>query len=140
MLPGFGSIIAFGGAGGGGGGGVTLNAVTVDNEGTGVRTASYRIDSDQFIYKGIDGVYSSVHRWTSDAVANYEGRASLIAGTSPGGSTVGSWLALTSDRTWTVTASLAGETKYCTLTIEIRDAASMAVLASAVATLIATRS
>ena len=138
MLPGFGGMIAS--SAGGGGGNVTLNGGTVTSYGTGVRTASYRIDSDQFVYYGDNGSYSSVHRWTSDPVAGYEARVTIDFGSTPSGSATATWLALTSDRTWSIVSSVSADTQYTEITVEIRDATSLAVVATAFVTIIAERS
>lgn len=55
---------------------------------------------------------------TSLASGSYEIRATATSGTVSTG-TVGSWLALSSTRTWTVSRGSVGS-KACTLTIEIR--------------------
>lgn len=65
-------------------------------------------------------LYSDIGDWvTPTSNANlYEARATLNSGAVSSGTT-GSWLALTSTRTWTVTRSVIG-TASANLTIEIR--------------------
>lgn len=138
MLPGFGCMIA---AAGGGGGNVTLNGGTVTSYGTGIRTASYRISSDGFVYYGDNGIYTSNHRWTSDPVASYEARLTLTLGTNPTGSAMATWLALSSVCTWSIsdgTNDAAAVFSYTT--VEIRNATSLAVVATADIDIIAERS
>lgn len=72
------------------------------------------------------------------AGANYEVRASIVSGSLTSGTT-GSWLALSSTRTWALTQSSIGSST-CVLTIEIRNATSLAVLDSATITLTAEKS
>lgn len=67
--------------------------------------------------------------------SGYEVRATLQSGTTPSG-TLGSWLALSSSRAWTLTRTSQG-TNTAELLVEIR-ATSGTVLASAVITLQAT--
>lgn len=138
MLPGFGGITA--GSAGGGGGNVTLNAATVSENGFAVQTTSYRISNDGFVYHGDNGTYTSQYRWTADPVASYDARVTLTAGDSPSGSTVGAWLVLSTTRTWSIVDPIAGDgSVYSTLTVEIRNATSLAVVATAVVTIIAER-
>lgn len=136
MLPGFGGMISSSA----GGGNVTLNAATVSENGTAVQTTSYRISSDGFVYHGDNGAYTSRYRWTAEPVTNYEARVTLVSGDSPSGSTVGSWLALSTTRTWSIVASIANDgSVFSTLSVEIRDATSLAVVATATITIIAER-
>ena len=137
MLPGLSGAMFSSGAGAGN---VTLNGGTVTSYGSGVRTASYRIDSDQFVYYGDNGAYTSNHRWTSDPVAGYEARLTVDLGSTPSGTATATWLALTSDRTWTITGSTIGVSDYAETTVQIRDATSLAVVATAVIYIIAERS
>lgn len=136
MLPGIGGAVFSGSAGGN----VTLNAATVSFAGTAVQTTQYQLSNDGFVYHGNNGTYTSPYRWTADPVASYEARVTLLAGDSPSGSTVGAWLALSTIRTWTsVDAVVDGTSVYCNLTVEIRNATSLAVVATATVTIIAER-
>lgn len=83
----------------------------------------------------------SIGNWitpTSLAGSGYDVRATVVSGTTPTGSATGSWLSLGSSQSWTLgTASVT--TVTCQLTIEIRSASSLAVLASGTVTLTATK-
>lgn len=116
----------------GGSGSVTLINATVDSQNSGANaSASWRIDSDGWVYEGYNGAYSSTNQWTSDAVANYEVRATVGGGSTPTGSATATWLACSSDRDWTVTDTTFDElVKYSNLTIEVRDAATATVRAT----------
>ena len=100
--------------------------------------AGYRVDSDSFVYTAanFNGVYSQQEQWDSDptTVGNYEVRATLVSGNTPSGSALSTWLVLSSDRTWQLSAS-PGNLLACTLTIEIRDTATSTVRATASVTL-----
>ena len=136
MLPGFGGMID----GGAGGGNVTLNAATISVAGSGSQNCSFRVSNDGFVYYANAGSYVSQYRWTADPVGGYEIRVTLLSGTSPSGSTVGSWLVLSTTRTWTNTDAVSnGVEVFATFTVEIRVAASMAVVATQTVGLIADR-
>lgn len=127
----FGSGTGGGSGGGGGSGSVTLNNASIDSNGSGSPSAAWRIDSDGSVYYGVDGVFTAQNVWTSDAVANYEVRATKTAGSNPTGSSLATWLSCSSDRDWTVTDTTAnGAPVYSYLTIEVRDAATLEVKAS----------
>lgn len=83
----------------------------------------------------------SIGNWitpTSLAGAAYDVRATVVSGTTPTGSATGSWLSLGTSQSWTLgTASVT--TVTCQLTIEIRNATSLAVLASGTVNLSATK-
>jgi hypothetical protein len=83
------------------------------------------------------------YSWLSSASVgfgnNYEIRATETSGTvSSGSDATATWLALSSNRRWVV-AQLGVGVKSCTLTVEIRDAATDIVRASASITLTYTR-
>ncbi len=82
-------------------------------------------------------LYSTIGDWvTPTGNANlYEVRATLNSGAVSSGTT-GSWLALTSTRTWTVTRSVIG-TSNANLTIEVRRASDSVVVGSALVDLTA---
>ena len=96
--------------------------------------AGYRVDSDSFVYTAanFNGVYSQQEQWDSvpATVGDYEVRATLVSGNTPSGSALSTWLVLSSDRTWQLSAS-PGNLLACTLTIEIRDTATSTVRATA---------
>lgn len=73
------------------------------------------------------------------ASSDYQVRATLLSGTPPAGSDLGSWIAMSSDVSWNLPSGLIiGETS-CSLSIEIRDVATLSVQDSATFTLRATR-
>lgn len=76
-------------------------------------------------------LYGTIGNWvTPTANANlYEVRATLNSGALSSGTT-GSWLVLSSTRTWTVTRSIVGVSS-ANLTIEVRRASDGVVLGSA---------
>lgn len=106
----------------------------------GVSTAStgYRAANDGFIYTaaGASLTFAQQEQWDSQpaTVGEYDIRVTVNSGTTPAGSATGSWLNLASTRTWTLTAAI-GTTRTCDLTVEIRSATTLAVLATASVTL-----
>ena len=96
--------------------------VTVSSEsvvaGTG-EVAGIRYNADGTVDNNIDGVYTQVNSSTDWIIPNsaassaYQIRATLNSGDTPDG-TLGSWLALSSNREWTLTS-----TGSCSLNIEI---------------------
>ena len=82
------------------------------------------------------GTYSGEWMLVGPA-SGYEARFTILSGTLSTG-TAGSWLNLGTTRTWTVSRSTIGST-ICQGTVEIRDAATLAVLATATITLEADR-
>tara|TARA_R110002060_G_scaffold66407_1_gene75228 strand:- start:255 stop:821 length:567 start_codon:yes stop_codon:yes gene_type:complete len=100
---------------------VNINDVDVSGSNPTAATIWYESDGD-IIANG--GAYSSsdIGNWIdpkSAAPGSYQIRATLNSGTSPSGSAVGSWMALTSTRSWILSSS-AGQSKTCNLTIQIR--------------------
>ena len=105
--------------------------------------AGYELQDDGDIFRnlGIGGGASNtdIGDWITPKInmAAYECRATLNSGTSPAGSAVGSWLALSSGRSWNLTRTSLG-TVTCNLTIEIRRASDGTVLDSCTVILTAT--
>lgn len=105
---------------------VTVNSQSVshiDFAGTSTTYAGIWYQSGGDVYKqhGSTG-NTDIDDWIdpkTSAPGSYEIRATLASGTSPAGAAVGSWLALTTGRSWTLTSN-AGQYKTCQLTIEIR--------------------
>lgn len=97
-------------------------------------TAYYELQSDG----DIDSNQGALADWLNGSVtgSDYECRATLVTGTLSSGTT-GSWLALSSDRRWTVTRASLGA-KSCTITVEIRDAATQTLQDTAEISLTAT--
>lgn len=96
------------------------------------------VNRDQTDYSNEGGIgsaasiiYSDLGDWVipNGNASLYEVRATLNSGTLSSGTT-GSWLALTSTRTWTVTRSVIG-VSTANLTIEIRRIGGTTILATA---------
>jgi len=72
------------------------------------------------------GSWSYNHDWGAPTGGtpgtDYEIKCILNSGSTPSGDSVGTWLALTSARSWTLSQTTVGS-KSCNLTIQIRDAA-----------------
>ena len=82
--------------------------------------ATYSVNSD-----GTVTDTGFIENWvtpTSAAPGSYEVRATKNSGDTPGGSALGTWLALSSSRTWTLNALFTGSPSVagCSLTVEIR--------------------
>lgn len=103
--------------------------------------AGYRLDQDGKIYQrtAFGGAFTEIvsDNWIlphSDTLADYyESRATLTAGTCTTG-TMGTWEALTADRTWTKTQTVIGSSS-CTFLLEIRIASGGSAVAFATITL-----
>jgi hypothetical protein len=97
--------------------------------------AGYRLENDGDIHvsNGL-GVYSDVGDWvtpTSAAGGDFECRATITSGTLTSGSSAsGSWLALSTTRTWFVEQTTIG-VKTCIFTLEIRRTSDGTVLDTA---------
>jgi len=79
-------------------------------------------------------IYRDGTPWTLPILSTigdgYEVRVTHDSGTFPTSGTLGSWLALTSNRTWELTNTVDGTTLYSNVTIEIRVAGGGATVAS----------
>jgi len=124
-----------------GGDKIQLSGVAVLSTGNGSQTATYTLESDgDVVTATTDGGSVDAGDWIDPKAAapsDYEVQATLNAGTLTSGTT-GSWLALSSNRSWTLTRATVGTATQVDLTIEIRRG-SGAVLASANVTLDAER-
>jgi hypothetical protein len=83
--------------------------------------AGYRLNSNGKVYKNQNGSLTEIETWctpTSEA-SNYEARVTLLSGTTPSGS-VGTWVALSSTRDWTIQETTAGNTTTSSIKVEIR--------------------
>jgi hypothetical protein len=124
-----------------GGDKISLSGVAVSSVGSGSQTATYTLESDGDVVRATTPLGSSdIGDWIdpkASAPSDYEVRATLNSGTLTSGTT-GSWLALTSNRSWTLTQATVGAADQVDLTIEIRKG-SGATLASATVTLDAER-
>lgn len=83
------------------------------------------------------GTNSSFTWKNSGNVSDYQVRATVTSGTTPGGDGVGSWLSLGTSRSWSLNQYGDG-TKQCTITVEIRLQSTGQVLDSATITIKAT--
>ena len=124
-----------------GGDQIALSNVNVLSIGAGSQTATYTLESDGDVVSD-STIFGPVDEgdWITpkaNAPSDYEVQATLNAGTLTSGTT-GSWLALTSNRSWTLTQATVGAATQVDLTIEIRKG-SGATLASATITLDAER-
>lgn len=129
-----------GGGGGGGSGGGTFNGIadmTVSVVDYGApQTATYTIKSDGSI-TGSDG-QSDTWNSSSSVGSGYEVKAILDSGSSLTSGTTGSWLALSSNRSWSKTDSTAGTGDVSAgFTLQIRAAGTTTVLDTAAIGLIA---
>lgn len=119
---------------------ITLNNGSVTSSGNGVRTATFRLGSDGVVYHGDNGSYSASYTWCNAPgdPADYEARATFDSGDMPSG-TLGSWLALTANRDWSVSDSIADGPTFAVIIVEIRNAITQVVLDSATINLTAER-
>ena len=116
---------------------ISLSNLTIGSTGAGSQSASYTLESDGDVVATTTLFGASDQGdWVDPKAAapgTYEVRATLNSGTLTSGTT-GSWLALTSNRSWTLTQESVGAADQVDLTIEIRKGAG-ATLASASVTL-----
>lgn len=126
--------------------GKSSEAVTVSNldiyasrVGSGTAIASYQLNSTGDIYKGVNGTFTDIGDWITpkSAASNYEVYATGTDGFITG-SALGSWLALSTARTWNVSRGTFGE-NVDTLIVEIRKVGTTTVLGTAIITLTALR-
>jgi hypothetical protein len=127
---------------GGGSGGATIllgyQFIFAFNSGARA-TAAYRLGSDGIVYQSLNGgAYTSLATWCNPGAqaGNYECFATLSSGTLSSGTT-GSWLALSSNQTWTRFADV-GFDFSAELSIVIRRVGDTAIAASATIDLQAT--
>jgi hypothetical protein len=122
-----------------GGARVSLSNNSAADFDTSLATATLAISSDGTV-SGTGNVSSFSANWitpTSAAGANYDVRVQVLSGNTPSGSSLNTWLPLSSNYFWTLSQSGIG---FLTseLGMEIRSAASGQVLASATYTVSAT--
>jgi hypothetical protein len=94
-----------------GGDQIALSNVSVSSIGAGSQTATYTLESDGDVMSD-STIFGPVDEgdWITpkaNAPSDYEARATLNSGTMTSGTT-GSWLALTSNRSWTLTQATVG--------------------------------
>lgn len=106
-----------------------INAVRVGLVGT--ATAAYQLDSIGRIFRVVNGSATQIGNWVIPALeaSNYEVYATGTEGFITG-SPLGSWLALSSTRQWTVTQGTYGE-RSDILIVEIRKIGTTTVLDTA---------
>ena len=88
-------------------------------------------------YEGTGSPYSTIQSWLIlGSAGDYDCRLTVNSGTAPAGSGTGSWLNLATARAWTLTdTTVIGPVISNNCTIEIRDATTLDVLASATVTM-----
>jgi hypothetical protein len=126
------------------GGGGSPNPVTLENETISktttdgsAATASFTIRTDRTVQNHAGTTIDSAWLASGYSASDYSVRVTVNSGTTPTG-TIGSWLALTSNRTWSLTdAAGASGTKTCSLKVEIKENASGTILDTATYTLTA---
>ena len=103
-------------------------------------TAGYRVNSDGFDYENVQSVYSALTQWVTPTSAggNYEVFATVTSGTLTTGTT-GSWLATSTNPTWTRTNGAVGTIVFTTLSMQVRAVGSGTVLDTWTVTLEAER-
>lgn len=121
-----------GGGGGGGGGGVaaSISSRTVSKiVASGFSaTATYQLNNNGNVYNH-GGV--NLETWLDSGVnTNFDVRATLASGDALTSGTLGTWQALSTTREWSLTAAV-DLTKSSTLTVEIRNSSTLAVLTTA---------
>jgi hypothetical protein len=121
---------------------ISISDVTAESEmvNPAAATANYTLAADGDIDRTTgDNNLSDQGDWITPKVnmADYECRATVTSGSLSSG-TAGSWLALTSSRSWTKQQVING-TSSCVFTLEIRRASDGEVLDTATITLTATR-
>lgn len=132
-------MASIGAASGGNAATAILTDATPYSSGSGIRTAAFRIANDGYVYHGDNGTYTQQYAWKqSGAVADFDVYASVVYG-SPSGTT-GTWVNLATTRDWEVTdVAQDGSDETAELTIQIRNASTLAVLTTATITLAAAR-
>ena len=90
--------------------------------------SGYRVNDDGFDYKNANGTYTSNQQWVTPTSAggDYEVNATVSSGVTPVG-TIGSWVATSTDPTWTVSRATVG-VNLSTLSIQIRRTGTTTVL------------
>lgn len=94
--------------------------------------AGYRLGADGKVYSYINGVFTELETWCTPTsrASNYEARVTVNSGSTPTGS-VGSWVALSSTRDWTISETTSGVNNVSNFTVEIRRTGTTTVLDSA---------
>lgn len=108
---------------------ITAIGFNIEAASSSISSAAVRMGSNGLQSSFVNSSQSVDGSWVvpNTSAANWEVRATVLSGSTPTGSATGSWLALTSDRTWTVTASVEGSTVTSTIQLEFRRASDLAV-------------
>ena len=97
--------------------------------------SSLQINSDGYVYAANGGVQQFIqqYQWRTGIApsSDYEVKADFVAGNTPGGSSLGTWISLGSNAQWNITA-IAGQFRYFEVNVSIRVAATAVVLAGPV--------
>lgn len=110
---------------------ITLsNQSLTDTRPTGTAVSGYRLNTSGIAEELRGTSYSTLETWlTAGSASGYEARVTILSGTLSSG-TSGSWLALSSSREWSVSQASLGQ-NICEFTVEIRNATTLVVAASA---------
>lgn len=116
---------------------VTVTDQTAEAVGSsGAVEASYELQSDGDVYIYEAGTPTFIEYWAMPpSAANMEAKATVTSGSISSGTT-GSWLALSTTRTWTVSRATVGISS-ATMTVEIRRIGTTLTLGSCSVTLTA---
>lgn len=100
-------------------------------------SAGYRLNSNGEVESLTNGSPVTLQQWCTptSAAGDYEARVTVNSGSLSSGTT-GTWLALSTSRTWSVVQSGAGSSS-CNFTVEIRRTGTTTVLDSATIDLVA---
>ena len=92
----------------------------------------YQLTSAGKVNKIVNGVTTELEQWCTPvtSAANYEAYVTVNSGGLTSGTT-GSWVALSSTRSWTLQEVGSGNTAVCNFTVQIRRVATTVVLDSA---------
>jgi hypothetical protein len=101
-----------------------------NGEPSGTSTASFTMNSNgTYSSVGNSGAPSGTWQTGSGTGSSYDVKVTVSAGAFDSGTT-GSWLSLSSNRTWEISTTSLYPGESATATIEIRDASTLSVLAS----------
>lgn len=92
-------------------------------------TAGYRVNSDGFDYENVQNVYSVLSQWVTPTSAggNYEVFATITSGSLTTGTT-GSWIATSTNPTWTRSNGVVGTLAQVVLSLQVRATGTLTVL------------
>lgn len=108
---------------------ITAFGYAIDASNDGIASAAIRMGSDGLQSSFVNNSQSIDGAWVTPttSAANWEVRATLVSGTAPTGSALNTWLALTTPRTWTTSATVEGTTVTSTIQLEFRRASTLVV-------------